>query len=186
MNANGLTPTSRWETALTTADHTALSALLAAAFSNEDGGFTTQSWGWARKEARLWLADSAGRPVAHLAVERRLVDVGGAEVLVAGVGDVGVSPDLHGQGVGAALMAELGRRLRTDFAADFGFVQCSDDVVGFYRSSGWTPVPNVVRRVDPEDERTVREGLWPALVMAGRRPLPEWPDGLVDLRGLPW
>ena len=92
MNANGLTPTSRWETALTTADHTALSALLAAAFSNEDGGFTTQSWGWARKEARLWLADSAGRPVAHLAVERRLVDVGGAEVLVAGVGDVGVSP----------------------------------------------------------------------------------------------
>lgn len=186
MDANGWTATVRWETALTGSDHAALSELLSAAFADQPGVFSGRSWAWARKEARLWLADGTGRPVAHLAVERRLVDVGGAELLVAGIGEVAVSPDLHGQGLGAALMAEFRPRLRAEFAADFGFVQCGEQVRDFYRRSGWTPVPNVVRHLDPEDERTVREGVWSALVMAGGRTLTEWPDGLVDLRGLPW
>jgi predicted N-acetyltransferase YhbS len=178
--------TSRWETALTERDHSQLSELLQAAFPDQPGVFTGRSWAWARKEARLWLADGTGRPVAHLAVERRIIDVGGTEVLVAGVGEVAVSPHLHGQGLGMALMAEFRQRLRGGFAADFGFVQCGDDVRGFYRRAGWTQVANTVRHLDPGDERTVREGVWAALVMPGRRPLDGWPDGLVDLRGLPW
>jgi GNAT superfamily N-acetyltransferase len=153
--------TSRWETALTEQDHSQLSDLLQAAFADQPGVFTGRSWAWARKEARLWLADGTGRPVAHLAVERRLVDVGGTEVLVAGIGEVAVSPELHGQGVGAALMAEFRPRLRREFAADFGFVQCGADVRGFYQGTGWTLMPDPVRHLDPGDERTVREGLWP-------------------------
>jgi hypothetical protein len=47
-------------------------------------------------------------------------------------------------------------------------------------------VGNPVRYLDPGDERTVYEGVRPTLIMAGRRPVEEWPDGLVDLRGLPW
>ena len=186
MDADGLTATVRWETALTESDHAALSELLVAAFPEQPDVFTGRSWAWARKEARLWLTDGTSRPVAHLAVERRLVDVGGAEILVAGIGEVAVSPELHGRGVGAALMAEFRPRLRTVFAADFGFVQCGEGVLGFYRSVGWIPVPNVVRHLDPDDEQTVREGVWPALVTPGRRTRTEWPDGLVDLRGLPW
>lgn len=186
MEPKGLTATVRWETSLTEPDHVALSKLLRAAFPEQPDVFTGRSWAWARKEARLWLADGTGRPVAHLAVERRLVDVGGAELLVAGIGEVAVSPELHGRGLGAALMDAFRPRLRTEFAADFGFVQCGERVRGFYRSAGWTPVPNVVRHLDPGDERTVREGVWAALVMAGRRTLSEWPAGLVDLRGLPW
>jgi predicted N-acetyltransferase YhbS len=186
MEANGLTPTIRWETALTGPDHAALSELLVAAFPEQPTVFAGRSWAWARKEARLWLSDRTGRPVAHLAVERRLVDVGGTEVLVAGIGEVAVAPELHGNGVGAALMREFRPRLRTEFAADFGFVQCGEQVIAFYRNAGWTPVPNAVRHLDPDDERTVREGVWPALVMPGRRALAEWPNGLVDLRGLPW
>jgi predicted N-acetyltransferase YhbS len=178
----------RWETELTEADHVALSALLHAAFSDHGDEFATKSWptGYARKEARLWLADETGRPVAHLSVERRLVGVDGADVLVAGVGEVAVAPDLHGTGVGAMLMRELDPRLRAEFAADFGFVQCGENVVGFYRRSGWTQVANPVRHLDTKDLRTVRDGVWPTLVRPGRRPVSEWPDGLVDLRGLPW
>jgi GNAT superfamily N-acetyltransferase len=186
MAVNGLTSTVRWETSLTEPDHAALSELLVAAFPEQPDVFVGRSWAWARKEARLWLADSTGRPVAHLAVERRLIDVGGTEVLVAGIGEVAVSPELQGRGLGAVLMDEFRGRLQTEFAGDYGFVQCGEQVLGFYRSAGWTPVPNVVRHLDPGDERTVREGVWPALVMAGQRPLTEWPDGLVDLRGLPW
>lgn len=178
----------RWETELTDADHDALSELLCAAFARNAEEFLGRSWpkSYARKEARIWLADDAGRPVAHLAVGRRLVGLAGRDVLIAGVGDVAVAPDLHGHGLGAALMRELDSRLRTAYAADFGFVQCGEEVAGFYRGTGWTQVANLVRYIDVANHRRTVEGGWPTLVRPGRRAVTEWPDGLVDLRGLPW
>ncbi|UWP86335.1 GNAT family N-acetyltransferase [Dactylosporangium fulvum] len=99
----------RWETALTIDDHEALSVLLRAAFPAQAEQFDGRSWAlsYGRKEARVWLADDTGRPVAHLGLERRTVGVGGADVLVAGVGDVAVAPELQGRGLGAALMRAL-------------------------------------------------------------------------------
>jgi nodulation protein A len=178
----------QWETELTEADHVALSALLHAAFGDNTDEFAEQSWParYARKEARLWLADDSGRPIAHLAVERRLVGVAGADVLVAGVGEVAVAPDHHGEGLGAVLMREFDAGLRAEFAADFGFVQCGDRVAGFYRSTGWTQVTNPVRHLDVADHRRAVDGVWPTLVRPGRRAVDEWPAGVVDLRGLPW
>jgi aminoglycoside 2'-N-acetyltransferase I len=174
----------RWETALSPADHAALGGLLRAAFPGSE--FEGRSWpaSWARKEARLWLGDP---PVAHLGFERRTVGTARGDVLVAGVGDVAVAPGRQGQGVGGELMRALDRVLREgEFAADFGFLQCREAVIGFYASTGWTAVPNHTRHLSVQDARTVREGYWPTFVRAGRRPLSEWPDGLVDLRGLPW
>jgi nodulation protein A len=177
----------RWETALSDQDHAALAKLLRAAFAQSQDEFAgNRSWAWARKEARLWLADDTGRPVAHLAVERRLVGIGDDEYLLAGIGEVAVSPDMQGHGLGATLIGELRTRLRTEFTADFGFLLCGDRVEGFYRRAGFTRVANPVRYLDTQDERTVREDTSPTMVMAGRRPLADWPDGLVDLRGLPW
>jgi len=178
----------RWETELTAADHDALSVLLQAAFATSEE-FVGRSWplAYARKEARIWLADDdTGRPLAHLAVARRLVGVAGADVLVTGVGDVAVAPDRHGHGLGAALMRELDGRLRTQFAADFGLVQCGHDVVGFYQRTGWSPIANPVLEVDVRDQRSVRDNPGVMLARPGLRPLAEWPDGLLDLRGLPW
>jgi hypothetical protein len=82
-------------------------------------------------------------------------------------------------------MKELRSRLSTDFAADFGVLLCGEGVVDFYRRTGWSRVANAVRHVDPHDERTVREVTSPIMVMPARRPLAHWPEGLVDLRGLP-
>jgi predicted N-acetyltransferase YhbS len=178
----------RWETELTAEDHDALSVLLQSAFTRSGPEFEGRSWplSYARKEARVWLADDTGRPVAHLAVARRIVGVAGADVLVTGVGDVAVAPDQHGRGLGAALMRELDGRLHARFAADFGLVQCGQDVVGFYQRTGWTPISNRSREVDTRDQRTVRENVGVMLARPGLRPLSEWPDGLLDLRGLPW
>jgi nodulation protein A len=178
----------RWETELTEADHAALSDLLHAAFGRNTDEFAAQSWParYARKEARVWLSDDAGRPVAHLGVERRLVGIAGADVLVAGVGEVAVAPDRQGEGLGGALMAALDERLRAELAADFAFVQCGDNVLGFYRGTGWTQVANPVRHIDVHDHRRSVDGVWPTLVRQARRPVAAWPPGLVDLRGLPW
>jgi len=181
----------RWETELTEDDHAALSELLHAAFGDHTDEFAERSWParYARKEARIWLADDAGRPVAHLGVERRLVGIAGAagaDVLVAGVGEVAVAPDRQGEGLGGALMRALDERLAAELAAEFAFVQCGDNVLGFYLGTGWTQVANLVRHVDVHDHRRSVDGVWPTLIRAARRPLDAWPDGLVDLRGLPW
>jgi GNAT superfamily N-acetyltransferase len=106
---------------------------------------------------------------------------------VAGVGDVAVAPSHHGTGLGHSLMQALDAQLRSGpFAADFGFLQCREAVAGFYARTGWTAVPNPTRHLAVSDARTVREGHWPTFVRPGRRGLPDWPDGLIDLRGLPW
>ncbi|MEV6925278.1 GNAT family N-acetyltransferase [Dactylosporangium sp. NPDC051485] len=177
-----------WETALTGADHLALSALLRAAFPGPEFA-PDRSWpaSWARKQARIWLADDGGTPVAHLGLDRRLAGTPAGEVLIAGVGDVAVAPGHQGAGLGAELMRALDAALRDGpFAADFGFVQCREAVAGFYARTGWTRVPNPTRHVGVRDGRTVVEREEPTLVRPGRRALAEWPDGLIDLRGLPW
>ncbi|MER7274148.1 GNAT family N-acetyltransferase [Dactylosporangium sp. NPDC000244] len=173
-----------WETALTPEDHTALSALLRAAFPGPEFE-PDRSWpaSWARKEFRVWLTDD-GRPVAHLGFERRLAGTAAGDVLIAGVGDVAVAPSHRGRGLGSALMDALAEVLPD--AADFGFLQCREEVAGFYAATGWTRVPNPTRHLRVRDARSVVEGVFPTFVRPGRRPLSEWPSGLVDLRGLPW
>jgi predicted N-acetyltransferase YhbS len=174
----------RWETDLTPADHAALSVLLAAAFPGAAATFTRQSWNLSRKELRIWLADS-GRPVAHLAVQRRLIAVGDTEVLVAGVGEVAVSPDQQRTGLGRALMRALDGRLHADLVADYGFVMTSHPLAAFYSRAGWTQIPATVREVIA-DGVTVRTGRPAVLIRPGRRDPADWPPGLVDLRGQTW
>jgi hypothetical protein len=65
-------------------------------------------------------------------------------------------------------------------------VQCGDNVLGFYLGTGWTQVANPVRHVDVHNHRRSVDGIWPTLIRPARRPLTSWPEGLVDLRGLPW
>jgi predicted N-acetyltransferase YhbS len=178
----------KWETELTEDDHDALSLLLRAAFGEHGDEFAGRSWplSFARKDARIWLADELGRPVAHLAVGRRVVGVGGTDVLVAGVGDVAVAPQMHGQGTGKQLMAALDEALRGPLAARFGFVICGEPTVPFYERTGWTRIANPVRHVDPENHRRSVEGMWPALIRPSERAVSSWGPGTVDLRGLPW
>lgn len=178
----------RWETALTPADHAALSQLLAAVYPEHRERFATHSWpkGYGRPEARLWLVDQHGDPVAHLLAERRIVGTSGGDLTILGIGGVAVTPHHQRKGLGIELMARLRPLLHRELVADFAFLQCREAVVPFYLRAGWTRVGNRVRHLDIADERTVIEGYWPTLVMPGRQSTAAWPDGVVDLRGVPW
>ncbi len=176
----------RWETELDEREHQQLADLLRRAFARTPGAFADRSWERARKEARLWLATEDDLPVAHLAVERRVVGVAGLDVLLAGVGDVAVDPAHQGAGLGRALVGALRAALATVLRADYALLQCGEDVADFYLRSGWTRVPNAVRQLNLGDQRTPELNHEPTMVMAGTRDLDAWPVGVVDLRGLPW
>jgi len=140
------------ETDLTAADHTGLATLLARAFPETD--LRGRSWCSERPELRLiGTADDDGDevPVAHLAVLRRFVRVGEAEVLVADTGLVAVDPDRQGRGLGLALLAEATRVL-TGLGVPFGLLTTGHDREGFYQRGGWRRTPTQLTRTIERDE----------------------------------
>lgn len=184
--ADGLRPRFAAEADLTPDDHAAISDLLVAAFPSHAGIFRAASWHGARPDHRLWLGDSDGAIVAHLNFERRLIEVGDRKILVAGVGGVATHPEWQGRGLGRRLMAELRRVISMEKPADFGYLGCREEVVGFYERVGWHRIHRKVREVDPKSGKwTLSED--PTLIMPATKPLPDWPgEGEINLRGMWW
>ncbi|TGO05694.1 GNAT family N-acetyltransferase [Serinibacter arcticus] len=137
------------ETDLTAADHTALAGLLARAFPETD--LRGRSWCSERPELRLVGTDDDGAPAAHLAVLRRFVRVGTAEVLVADTGLVAVDPSRQGTGLGLALLTEAARVL-AGLGVPFGFLTTGHDREGFYSRGGWRRTPTQLTRTIERDE----------------------------------
>ena len=169
-----------WEDDLDDADHAALGALLARCFPRSFTPFGPgRSWSSARPELRL-VGSTGGRPVAHVAVLRRFVQVGGLSVLVGDVGLVAVDPDAQRSGVGAALLARC-RALVDELDLPFGFLTCGEHVAGFYASAGWTRIPGPTRMVRADGRVQVYGGV--SMVLPVRRKIEEWPAGRVDRNG---
>ncbi len=164
----------------------AIQALLVSAFSGGSAEhFRTSSYWGPRPTHRLWLEDPDHAIVAHLDLETRTIQVGDADVLVAGVGEVATAPGLQGSGVGRRLMAELQRVLKTGVPVSFGILQCGDQVLGFYESTGWQRIDGPVRAIHPDSGQweTITSNV---LITPGELPISAWPEGAVDLRGLLW
>ncbi|MGI8855483.1 MAG: GNAT family N-acetyltransferase [Thermomicrobiales bacterium] len=174
------------EDALADADHDAIKRLLIAAFPQTAEIFAVASYWGARPEYRLWLEGDDGEMVAHLDFERRVIRVGGREIVVAGVGEVATHPDWQQKGLGRRLMREFHTILCTEIPVPFGFLNCLEAVAGFYTSVGWRRMPQSTR------ERDRITGAWaehtlPAMVLPAVAPIDAWPcEGLIDLCGAPW
>jgi nodulation protein A len=172
--------TATWEDDLGDDDHAALGALLARCFPRSFTPFGPgRSWSSARPELRL-VGSVAGRPVAHLAVLRRFLQVGDVAVLVGDVGLVAVDLDVQGSGVGAALLARC-RSTLDDLDLPFGYLTCGKHVAGFYASGGWVAVPGPTRMVRADGRVQVYGGV--SMVLPVRRGIEDWPAGRVDRNG---
>lgn len=174
------------ENDLTASDRALIRALLTAAFPNHATLWLVRDFWGGPLEHRLLLRDVTGRLVGHLGFARRLIEVDGRAVSIAGIGEVAVLPDCQGQGWGRRLLAALAEHLATEAAVDFGFLQCRDAVVPFYEKTGFHRIGQKVRSFDP------RSALWQtddaaALILPVGLAVSSWPqEGLVDLMGMPW
>ncbi|MDT7576000.1 MAG: nodulation protein [Pseudonocardiales bacterium] len=171
--------TSVWEDDV--ADHEGITALLGRAFPRSRTPFTgARSWSSARPELRL-LGLLDGLPVAHVAVLRRFLQIGGHAQLVGDVGLVAVDPGRHGSGLGAELLV----RTRAELAAlemPFGFLTCGEQVAGFYARGGWSRVDGPTRMVRADGEVQVYGGVSMALAVSATSDA--WPCGQIDRNGL--
>ena len=174
-----------WEDDLVAGDHEALAGLLRRCFPRSRAGFPgARSWASGRPELRL-VGRVAARPVAHVAVLRRFLQLdggrpdGGAQ-LVGDVGLVGVDPDRQGTGLGADLLARTAAALH-GLELPFGFLTCGEQVAGFYGTGGWVRVDNPVRLIRRDQRVQVYGGM--AMVLPVRAGMSEWPVGGLDRNG---
>ena len=170
-----------WELDLTPADHAQLATLVARCFpgmaARVAGG---RSWAAQRPELRV-IGYADGVPVAHLGVLRRVVRVGGVDVLVGDVGLVGTDPDRRGQGLGRALLDRARARL-LELGLPFGWLTCGPGVVGFYRAAGWQQLAGrVTRMIDREGAPRLFPD--PAMLLPLHAPAADWPAGDIDCNG---
>ena len=169
-----------WEDDLGDDDHVALGTLLARCFPRSFTPFGPgRSWSAARPELRL-VGSVAGRPLAHVAVLRRFLQVEEHAQLVGDVGLVAVDPGLQGRGVGADLLARCSTTL-DGLDLPFGYLTCSKHVAGFYASGGWVPVPGPHRMVRADGRVHLHGGV--SMVLPVRRGIDDWPVGRVDRNG---
>ncbi len=171
--------TSVWEDDVE--DHEGITALLARAFPHSRTPFAgVRSWSSARPELRL-LGVADGRPVAHVAVLRRFLQIDGRAQVVGDVGLVAVDPGLHGTGLGAELLVRA-RAALAGLEMPFGFLTCGEQVAGFYARGGWSRIEGPTRMVRADGRVQVYGGV--SMVLAVSTPLDEWPCGQIDRNGL--
>jgi aminoglycoside 2'-N-acetyltransferase I len=103
------------------------------------------------------LAREDGALIGHAAVVQRRLLHGGRALRSGYLEGVAVRRELHGRGVGAALMDAAERVVRDAFA--LGALGSSDEALGFYAARGWqlwrgptsALTPTGVRRTPEED-----------------------------------
>ena len=171
---------------LTPQQHQAIQTLLVAAYPQFQAIFSAASYWGARPEYRLWLETAGGQLLAHLDFERRVIDVGGVEILIAGVGEVATHPDMQGQGVGRFMMQQLQHILRQEIPVDFGYLHCRPEIVSFYTAVGWHQVWQTVRCINPNTNQWVDDDD-PKMILPAQKSYEQWPArGKINLRGLEW
>ncbi|WP_345617300.1 GNAT family N-acetyltransferase [Streptomyces ziwulingensis] len=166
------------ENDITAAGHRSLHRLLTESFPYTSEQFTGgRSWAGARPERRVtaWLD---GRPVAHAGLLRRFLRIGSHEQLIGEVGLVAVAPALQGTGVGRSL-AEHVRACLVGLGVPFGYLNCHDSVLGYYKAVGWQRLEGTrTRHCEPGDELTaVTTTAHPMILPLGPGGRKDWPAG---------
>jgi hypothetical protein len=76
--------------------------------------------------------------------------------------------------------------LQAQTPVDFGYLNCLEEVAGFYAAVGWHRTDQPSLRFHPD---TGEPATWvgATMILPVRQPLERWPrEGTVDLRGMSW
>lgn len=119
--------------------------------------------------------------ISNIEIIERNALVGNTKVKFGGIGGVGTLPEFRGRG-----FASIALKHATDFMfeklqVDFGLLLTGSDSVPFYEKSGWSVCHNPLY-FDQSTGKVLFDDVPMYLPNKNRT----WPDGAVDLCGLPW
>lgn len=140
---------------------------------------------WAEPDLILVTFDAAQwAAAAELAL--RTVRAGTVPVRIAGVSGVMTHPEYRGRGFAREIMKQVmetaAERLET---AEFGLLDCRNELVGFYEPLGWRREPGKIF-YSIEGKREMYDPDHVNIMVYTIKSDAVWPGGDVDLLGLPW
>jgi GNAT superfamily N-acetyltransferase len=153
-----------------------IDALLMEAFADDgDPGYE-----WAQPTLHV-AAHVDGLLASHVGVLTREITVGRERIRVAGVSDVGTRADFRRQGLAKKLMLAAEAHLRQAGEHEFAFLFCNPELVKYYAGCGYLRVEAPLF-IESRGERFAIDEIKMVLSLGSR----EWPEGEIDLLGLPW
>ncbi|MBN1976229.1 MAG: GNAT family N-acetyltransferase [Anaerolineae bacterium] len=105
----------------------------------------------------------------------------GQPVKLGGIGGVVALPEWRGRGLGTATLERAAAFMQDELQVAFGLLICGPDMVPFYRRLGWQVVEGPLT-FDQPGGKVVFDEVTMVLPCAEQ----EWPNGEIDLCGLPW
>lgn len=135
---------------------------------------------WSPPDTRVlvWLE---GDLVAHAGIEQRVITVGGRELAVMGLSGVWSLPEHRGRGFARQAVLRAMAATAEQAPGVPLLLLARAHVVAFYEAVGWRVVPVPLVFDQPGGPYH-----WPAVTMVHTTDGAPWPNGDIDLRGLPW
>jgi GNAT superfamily N-acetyltransferase len=122
-----------------------------------------------------------GSLVGRVGILQRTISVGQELLRVGGICGVVTVLEYRGRGIAPALLNESVAFVRKRRSLPFALLTCNLRLEAFYRRLGWRTVNGPTVFTQPDGVRTC--GGLTMVMECGSRP---WPEGPIDLRGLPW
>jgi GNAT superfamily N-acetyltransferase len=122
-----------------------------------------------------------GSLVGRVGILQRTISAGQELLRVGGICGVVTVPEYRGRGIATALLDESVAFIKKRLSLPFALLTCNLRLEPFYERLGWRTVNGPTVFTQPNGVRTCK-GLTMVLE-CGLRP---WPEGPVDLLGLPW
>jgi len=122
-----------------------------------------------------------GRIVGQLEIIERMVEVDGQPVSVGGIANVMTLDGWKRRGLASAAMHQAVDFIREELRADFGLLVCEEKLILFYERLGWHVVEGPLIA-----EQSRGRIVLPHVAMVYACQKSEWPQGKIDLCGLPW
>lgn len=136
---------------------------------------------WANSSTWFVLGRLDGRLVTQIGVLNRMIQAGGQELSIAGVGGVATHPDFQRRGFAAHLLQAAAEQMRRLGGYDFAMLYCNPKLIPYYAKSGYRQVVNPIYILQ-HGQRVLFEDHQMVLPLSGKL----WPEGDVDVNGPPW
>jgi predicted acetyltransferase len=122
-----------------------------------------------------------GNLVGRIGILQRTISVGQELLPVAGICGVVTISEYRGRGIASALLGESVAFIKRRLGLPFALLTCNLRLEVFYQRLGWKTVCGPTIFTQPGGVRTC--GGLTMIVECETRP---WPEGAIDLCGLPW
>jgi len=135
-------------------------------------------WANADWTVMVWEEDEL---VSNVHIIERNALVGGHPVRLGGIGNVATKTEWRGRGYSSSAMKVAQEFLINSLKVDFGLMTCFAWLVEYYEKMGWKIVADHLIMEQPDGKKRLN---YPVLVLPVVKK--DWPEGEIDLCGLPW